>query len=53
MAQVDTSVPVIGLAGPSARLTPEAVRDHLVHLRDGAAEVAGPLGLKVPGPVWP
>lgn len=53
MAQVDTSVPVIGLAGPSARLTPEAVGHHLVHLRDGAAVVAASLALEVPRLAWP
>jgi hypothetical protein len=53
MAQVDTSVPVIGLARPRARLTPEAVGDHLVHLPEGAAEVAVPLRPEVPGLVWP
>lgn len=53
MAQVDTSVPVIGLGGPSARRTPDAVGNDLVHLRDGAAEVAALPRLEMPGLGWP
>jgi DNA-binding IclR family transcriptional regulator len=47
------AVAALGLAGPSARMTPEMVGDHLGHLRDAATEVAAPLTLAVPELVWP
>jgi DNA-binding IclR family transcriptional regulator len=47
------AVGALGLAGPSARLSPEAVGDHLCHLRDGAVEAAAPLALEVPELTWP
>jgi DNA-binding IclR family transcriptional regulator len=47
------AVAALGLAGPSARRTPEAVGGHLGLLRDGAAEVAAPLALEVPELTWP
>jgi DNA-binding IclR family transcriptional regulator len=53
MAQVDTSVPVIGLVGPSARLTPEAVGHHLAHLHEAAAKVAASPTLEASRLVWP
>jgi IclR family acetate operon transcriptional repressor len=48
-----TAVAAVGLAGPSARLTPDEVLDHLERLRDGAVEIAAPLGLDVPELRWP
>ena len=48
-----TAVAAVGLAGPSARLSPDEVRDHLERLRDGAVEIAAPLGLDVPELRWP
>jgi DNA-binding IclR family transcriptional regulator len=47
------AVAAIGLAGPSARLSPEEVVDHLERLRDAAFELAMPLRLDVPELVWP
>jgi DNA-binding IclR family transcriptional regulator len=47
------AVAALGLAGPSARLSPDEVGDHLERLRNGAAEVAVPLGLDVPELTWP
>jgi IclR family acetate operon transcriptional repressor len=47
------AVAAIGLAGPSARLSPEEVVDHLERLRDAAFELAMPLMLDVPELVWP
>ena len=43
----------LGLAGPSARLSPDEVIDHLERLREAAVELAMPLGLDVPELVWP
>jgi len=48
-----TAVAAVGLAGPSARLSPDEVLDHLERLRDGAVEIAAPLGLDVPELRWP
>ena len=48
-----TAVAAVGLAGPSARLSPEEVLDHLERLRDGAVEIKAPLGLDVPELGWP
>jgi DNA-binding IclR family transcriptional regulator len=47
------AVAALGLAGPSARLSPQEVAEHLEQLRRGAAEVAVPLGLAVPELTWP
>jgi IclR family acetate operon transcriptional repressor len=47
------AVSALGLAGPSARLSPEEVVDHVERLRDAAVELATPLGLDVPEPAWP
>jgi DNA-binding IclR family transcriptional regulator len=47
------AVAALGLAGPSARLSPDEVGDHLEGLGNGAAEVAAPLGLEVPELTWP
>ena len=47
------AVAALGLAGPSARLSPEEVVDHLERLRDAALELAMPIGLDVPELVWP
>jgi len=47
------AVAALGLAGPSARLSPEEVVDHLERLRDAAVEMAMPLGLDVPEFAWP
>jgi DNA-binding IclR family transcriptional regulator len=43
----------LGLAGPSARLSPEEIGAHLEQLRNGALAVAAPLGLAVPELTWP
>jgi DNA-binding IclR family transcriptional regulator len=43
----------LGLAGPSARHSPETVGDHLEHLVNGALDAAAPLGLDVPELRWP
>lgn len=48
-----TAVAAVGLAGPSARLSPDEVLDHLERLRDGAVEITAPLGLDVPELRWP
>jgi len=37
-----------GIAGPSARLTPERVRDDVEHVHAAATEIAAALGLTVP-----
>jgi IclR family transcriptional regulator, acetate operon repressor len=47
------AVAALGLAGPSARLSPDEVGDHLERLSNGAAEVAAPLALEVPELTWP
>ena len=47
------AVAALGLAGPSARLSPEAVADHLERLRESAVEMAVPLGLEAPEFRWP
>ena len=47
------AVAALGLAGPSARLSPDEVIDHLERLREAAVELAMPLGLDVPELVWP
>ena len=47
------AVAALGLAGPSARLSPEEVGAHLARLRGGAVEVAAPLGLDVAEVTWP
>jgi DNA-binding IclR family transcriptional regulator len=47
------AVAALGLAGPSARLSPDEVGHHLERLSDGAAEVAAPLALEVPELTWP
>jgi DNA-binding IclR family transcriptional regulator len=47
------AVAAVGLAGPSARLSPDEVLDHLERLRDGAVEITAPLGLDVPELRWP
>ena len=46
-------VAALGLAGPSARLSPDEVVDHLERLREAAVELAMPLGLDVPELAWP
>ena len=46
-------VAALGLAGPSARLSPDEVIDHLERLREAAVDLAIPLGLDVPELVWP
>jgi DNA-binding IclR family transcriptional regulator len=43
------TVGAIGLAGPSARLSPHMVAEHVRRLHAGAAEIARTLGLEVPG----
>jgi IclR family acetate operon transcriptional repressor len=47
------AVAALGLAGPSARLSPDEVVDHLEHLHDAAVEMAEPLGLDTPELAWP
>jgi IclR family acetate operon transcriptional repressor len=47
------AVAALGLAGPSARLSPEEVGDHVERLGDAAAEMAAPLALDVPELTWP
>src|SRR5204862_5070630 len=49
----DGVVAALGLAGPSARLSPDEVVDHLERLREAAVELAMPLGLDVPELAWP
>jgi DNA-binding IclR family transcriptional regulator len=51
--EAGTAVAAVGLAGPSARLSPDEVVDHLERLRDAAVELTGPLGLEVPELTWP
>ncbi|MBD0317295.1 MAG: IclR family transcriptional regulator [Thermoleophilia bacterium] len=36
----------LGLAGPTARLSPDAVADHVARVHEGAAEIARSLGLE-------
>jgi IclR family acetate operon transcriptional repressor len=47
------AVAALGLAGPSARLSPDEVVDHLERLGKAALELAMPLGLDVPELAWP
>jgi DNA-binding IclR family transcriptional regulator len=47
------AVAALGLAGPSARMSPEEVGDHLERLNGAAVELAAPLGLEVPELTWP
>ena len=47
------AVAALGLAGPSARLSPEEVGDHVGRLGDAAVELAAPLGRDVPELRWP
>jgi DNA-binding IclR family transcriptional regulator len=47
------AVAALGLAGPSARFSPEEVGAHLEQLERGAALVAAPLALDVPELTWP
>jgi DNA-binding IclR family transcriptional regulator len=46
------AVAAVGLAGPSARLSPEEVDDHVARLAAAAAELATPLALQVPEGAW-
>jgi IclR family acetate operon transcriptional repressor len=47
------AVAALGLAGPSARLSPEEVGAQVEQLGSGAVEVSAPLGLEVPQLTWP
>jgi DNA-binding IclR family transcriptional regulator len=46
------AVAALGLAGPSARLSPEEVGEHVERLSDSAAEMATRLALDIPELAW-
>ena len=47
------AVAALGLAGPSARLSPQEVGAHVEQLATATLEVAPPLALAVPELTWP